>query len=589
VTSPSRPHPTAEGRFGKTPFAHVLLYIREHSLNGTLSVDGPAGGPLAGEHFFIFEQGALAQSWIATGVDKLGDLLVENKRVANAERKDVDTVLQSSKQLVGEIFVEMGLCDERTIVETLAQQNHRRALRIFSLGNATYRFYQDVDLLQSFGRERYSVDVLSIVWRGVSASPPHAAIDQVLARAGDAPLVLRTNAQLDAFEFAADIQVTLDVLRLGPATVRELQSFSKDPDLARLLAYVLLTSKQVEVDSTARSSLAPPPPPQAPTPAKAAPPPQAPTPLQASLPVQPTAATPRPPTPTPASGATPRAPMATPASGVPLKPPVASASATPPPPRALGTVDPKALEADVLLRQMDEQTFYEMLGLTKTASSDDIRGAFMKLAAKWHPDRATPAAKEAYQRVFGMINEAHQTLSDEALRTRYNRIAADGGGTPAAQRKVNAMLEASTLAQKADIHGKRREFDEAEKLAREALALHREDPSVLTALAGVLLERGNAELVDEAIALLLEAVALSEKNDRAHTLLAQGYKRKGDAGKAAAHFKLALEANPKNIDAAREVRLAEMRSRSEPKKAEPTKATPEKPTAGGLFSKLFKR
>ncbi|MBL8685707.1 MAG: DnaJ domain-containing protein [Myxococcales bacterium] len=565
MTSPSRPHPTAEGRFGKTPFAHVLLYIRERALSGTLSVDGPAGGPLAGEHFFVFEQGALAQSWLATGLDKLGDVLVESKHMPAAARKDADVLLQSTQQLAGEVFVEMGLCDERAIIEALVEQNHRRALHIFSLGNATYRFYQDIDLLQSFGRERYSIDVLSIVWRGVSASPPHASIDQVLTRVGDSPISLKPNAQLDAFSFGDDVQPLLDVLRLGPATVRDLQSFSKDPEHARVLAYVLLTSKQAEADLTGRGSVTPPPPARSSTPS--------PTPTQSTG-----GASPSLPPPLPTAHAAQPTPAARPA----------------PPPPAVGMVDPKALEADVLFRQMDEQTYYEMLGLAKTASSDDIRASFVKLAAKWHPDRApTPVAKEAFQRVFSMINEAHQTLSDDTMRTRYNRIASDGGGTPAAQRKVNAMLEAATLAQKADIHLKRRDFVEAEKLAREAVALHREDPSVLTVLGAVLLERGAPELVDEAIATITEAVTLSEKNDRAQTLLAQAYKRKGDAAKALVHFKLALEANPKNIDAAREVRLADIRARGggdAAKKDEPAKGGSEKPTtAGGLFSKLFKR
>lgn len=565
MTSPSRPHPTAEGRFGKTPFAHVLLYIRERALSGTLSVDGPAGGPLAGEHFFVFEQGALAQSWLATGLDKLGDLLVESKRMTAAARKDADVLLQSTQQLAGEVFIEMGICDERTIIETLVEQNHRRALHIFSLGNATYRFYQDIDLLQSFGRERYSIDVLSIVWRGVSASPPHATIDQLLTRVGDSLITLKANAQLDAFSFGDDAQPLLDVLRLGPATVRDLQSFSKDPELARVLAYVLLTSKQAEADLAGRSSVTPPPPGRSSTPS--------PAPVMSSGP-------PSLPPPLPTAHA------AQPATTAP------TATRAAPPSPSVGMVDPKALEADVLYRQMDEQTYYEMLGLAKNASSDDIRAAFVKLAAKWHPDRApSPSAKEAFQRVFSMINEAHQTLSDDTMRGRYNRIASDGGGTPAAQRKVNAMLEASTLAQKADIHLKRREFVEAEKLARDAIELHREDPQVLTVLGAVLLDRGAPELVDEAIATLVEAVALSEKNDRAHTHLAQAYKRKGDAAKALAHFKLALDANPKNIDAAREVRLADIRARGgdAAKKDDAAKSTTEKPTAGGLFSKLFKR
>jgi curved DNA-binding protein CbpA len=550
VASASRPHPSAEGRFGKTPFAHVLLYIREHALSGTLSIDGPAGGGLAGEHFFAFENGSLAQSWIATGVDRLGDLLVEMKVVPNAARKDAEVVHHATKQIIGDVFLEMGLCDAAAIARGLVEQNRRRAVRIFALGDAAYRFYQDSDLLEGFGRERFSVDVLAIVWLGVQASPPNATISAVLSRVGEQQIRLRPNALLDAFGFSDDVQHLLDVLRLGPATVKDLEGFAADPQSARSLAYVLLTSKQAELA------------PSAPPPARASVPSQAP---RNSVP---------PPAPTP---------VATPA-------PSSVAKAAP-------SSDPKAREADELFAAMDEQNYYEMIGVAKNASMDDIRAAFMKLAAKWHPDRApNPVAKESYQRVFALVNEAHQTLSDETARTRYNRIAQDGGGTPASQRKVGAMLEASSLAQKADIHHRRRDFAEAEKLAREAVALHREDPSVLTVLGAVLLERTDAASLDEATSTLIEAVALAPKNDRAQVLLATALKRKGDGAKALEHFRLALEANPKNIEAAREVRLADMRAKSAPaaataKKDEAQEGKPatEKPTAAGLFSKLFKR
>ncbi len=561
MASASRPHPSAEGRFGKTPFGHVLLYIREHALSGTLSIDGPAGGALAGEHFFSFETGSLAQSWVATGVDRLGDLLVELKVITSAARKDAEVVHHATKQLIGDVFVEMGLCDNAAIARALAEQNRRRAVRMFALGDAAYRFYQDSDLLEGFGRERFSVDVLAIVWLGVQASPPNATISAVLARVGDNAIRLRANAMLDAFGFSDDVQHVLDVLRLGPATVRDLESFSKDPQIARALAYVLLTSKQAELAPNEKPL------------GRVSDPSAAPR-ATTSLP---------PPPPMPAG------PQRTSA----IPPPQVVAAPVPKP----VSNDPKVREANELFARMDEQNFYEMLGVAKNASMDEVRGSFMKLAAKWHPDRAPSAeAKEAYQQVFALINEAHQTLSDETARTRYNRIATDGGGTPASQRKVNAMLEASSLAQKADIHHKRRDFAEAEKLAREAVALHREDHSVLTVLGAILLERTDAASIEEAIAALNDAVTLAPKNDRAQVLLAHALKRKGDHSKALQHFRLALDANPKNIDAAREVRLADMRAKGG-KDAAPAKkddkpesaTTAEKPTAAGIFSKLFKR
>ena len=122
MENPRRPPPSAEGRFAKTPFAHVLLYIREHGLDGSLSIDGPANGPMAGEHFFVFQQGALTQAWLASGLDRFGDLLVDLKLVAAANRADAEVILSAQQGLVGDVFLEMGLIDEETIPRVLREQ-----------------------------------------------------------------------------------------------------------------------------------------------------------------------------------------------------------------------------------------------------------------------------------------------------------------------------------------------------------------------------------------------------------------------------------------------------------------------------------
>lgn len=69
--------------------------------------------------------------------------------------------------------------------------------------------------------------------------------------------------------------------------------------------------------------------------------------------------------------------------------------------------------------------FYEVLGISKNASKDDINKAFRKLAHKYHPDKGGDAQK------FKEINEAYQTLSDEKKRKEYDtygRVFGAGGG-----------------------------------------------------------------------------------------------------------------------------------------------------------------
>jgi molecular chaperone DnaJ len=69
---------------------------------------------------------------------------------------------------------------------------------------------------------------------------------------------------------------------------------------------------------------------------------------------------------------------------------------------------------------MAKQDFYELLGVGREASADDIKKAFRKLAMQCHPDRH-PDDKAAEQR-FKDINEAYDVLKDEQKRAAYDRF-----------------------------------------------------------------------------------------------------------------------------------------------------------------------
>ena len=78
---------------------------------------------------------------------------------------------------------------------------------------------------------------------------------------------------------------------------------------------------------------------------------------------------------------------------------------------------------------MANKDYYEVLGLTKGASDDEIKRAFRKLAVKYHPDRNQGNA-EAEEK-FKEINEAYQILSDPEKKAKYDQFgsaAFDGTG-----------------------------------------------------------------------------------------------------------------------------------------------------------------
>src|SRR5207248_1101304 len=66
------------------------------------------------------------------------------------------------------------------------------------------------------------------------------------------------------------------------------------------------------------------------------------------------------------------------------------------------------------------QDYYEILGVPRTASEEEIKKAFRKLARKHHPD-VNPGDKAAEEQ-FKKINEAYEVLSDKDKRAKYDRF-----------------------------------------------------------------------------------------------------------------------------------------------------------------------
>ena len=72
----------------------------------------------------------------------------------------------------------------------------------------------------------------------------------------------------------------------------------------------------------------------------------------------------------------------------------------------------------------EKRDYYEVLGLSKGASEDELKQAFRKLSRKYHPD-FNPGDKEAEEK-FKEINEAYEVLSDPDKKSRYDQFGHAG-------------------------------------------------------------------------------------------------------------------------------------------------------------------
>ena len=69
--------------------------------------------------------------------------------------------------------------------------------------------------------------------------------------------------------------------------------------------------------------------------------------------------------------------------------------------------------------------FYAVLGVSKSASSDELKKAYRKLAIKWHPDK-NPDEQEVATAKFKEVAEAYEVLSDESKRATYDQLGPEG-------------------------------------------------------------------------------------------------------------------------------------------------------------------
>jgi len=232
-----------------------------------------------------------------------------------------------------------------------------------------------------------------------------------------------------------------------------------------------------------------------------------------------------------------------------------------------------AAELRRYLEKMEEQDLFEMLGISDYASTEEVVSAYQRQLFLWHPDRLSPAQetlKPLAARICARMGQAHQRLRDPQRRAEHRTEVEQQLGTAKQRQQMARVTEASELAERAEALLRRRQFDVASLLLERAIEL---DPE--PALYPVLLAWAQAEAIAGPlptlgrtcsryrvqIATLGRAIAKHPQFERARYYRGMLLKRSGYLDAAVRDFRAAAQLNPRNIGAAREVRLYELRQR----------------------------
>jgi curved DNA-binding protein CbpA len=566
------------GDLSRTPLAAILLEAWNLRATGELVVK-QAGG----DSRLWFRDGMPVGAQTFAGFHPLGQLLLQRGLI------DVETLGRSLAEVAGshrrqgEVLVEMGAVSQEVVDRALEDQQAGYLSLIANLSEGAYAFDASVPVPGWASRVlvaplRAVVDALA-TGQGASlrAGALALASGPIVLGPGyaDLAIVFSWTAGEEALLRRLAAGTTIDEALATPGLSRE----NAEAALAALLLLGLAASSgdAVDLSQVVASAVSPPP---GPRPAGGPQPPAAPGLPPAVAPA--TAAPVEPPVdmsrrsdpevararrqrllaramqnmgvgplasgPPPEAGPAPR-PAVPRGSPPPAAAPPAGARAAAPGygpeaeiRKALETVLPLARAPDLFAR----------LGVPRGATSDEVKDAYLRKVKQFHPDRLASLAlsdiQDALREVLSALNEAYAVLSDRNKRSEYLARTASGGraATEAAAAAARADFQKAELARKAGDHARARLFLES------AVRSDRR-PDYLVALALATMASGGPEGRERAHRHLEEAM---KDPACAAAFLAAGRMARddNDPDRAERLMKAALRADPKNEEAARELK-----------------------------------
>ncbi len=243
------PKPTAEGTFSTTPFVHLLVYVLDRELSGTLEVRESDGT----RHLIALMNGT--PNRVVTGrlIAPLGAQLVAAGKLSDVEAASAITGARTNGMPLGKYLVAHGKLKVVDLQHALELQVRRKVAGLVNLPeNTTYAFYKDVDKLDAPPSAHVlEVDALDVVLDGVRAWSHRDRIRETLSRYAQLPLTLHAQSTIEHLDLSDSERGILRGLRETPVTLARLcEQPTTDVASIMSLVYTLVITRQVVVSGS---------------------------------------------------------------------------------------------------------------------------------------------------------------------------------------------------------------------------------------------------------------------------------------------------------------------------------------------------
>ena len=199
-------------------------------------------------------------------------------------------------------------------------------------------------------------------------------------------------------------------------------------------------------------------------------------------------------------------------------------------------------------KKLRSQNYYEILGVSNSASPEEIKHAYFRMAKRYHPDRHTGEAFsiiiKKIEEIFLAVKMSYETLSDNTLRTQYDRALLKPSAAPVSEKRTLSARDYLHRAEAALLENNMKNafyfFEEAIRLMQEP-----HEKSAICLRYGQVLS-GIPGQLHAAEEMLQNAARLNSADVRPYLQLGLIFQKAGVSHKATAAFQEVLKREPTN-------------------------------------------